>query len=103
MVYNKIVIYMWGRFLKKADKVLLRIEQKGYDVANKAHVYTINFILLGLGYGMYTFLRDYNEFFIQIRVSPLNNCRLLLWNTAWTRTSCPSWTRMTTDTDHYII
>ena len=51
---------MWSKFLKRADKILIKLEQKGFEVANKAHIYSINIILLGLGYGMYTFLRDYN-------------------------------------------
>jgi len=44
------------------------VEAKGFKVANKLHVYTINMILIGLAYGTYTLFRDYNEFFKAGRV-----------------------------------
>jgi len=49
----------WNRF----DRWLMGVEAKGFKVANKLHVYTINMILIGLAYGTYTLFRDYNEFF----------------------------------------
>lgn len=55
---------MW----KKIDKILEKFEKKGFELANKAHIYTINMILLGLTYGTYTFFRDYNNFFLDARV-----------------------------------
>jgi len=62
---------MW----KKLDKILEKFEKKGFELANKAHIYTINMILLGLTYGTYTFFRDYNAFFLDARVK-LNNDRV---------------------------
>jgi hypothetical protein len=52
----------------KMDKLLTRFEKKGFQFANKAHIWTINVILVGLTYGTYTFFRDYNEFFKAGRV-----------------------------------
>ena len=56
---------MWERF----DKFLMKIEKKGFNVANKMHIWTVNLILCGLAYGTYTFFRDYNEFFKDARVN----------------------------------
>ena len=55
---------MWKRF----DKILTSAEQKGFKIANKAHIYTINAILIGLTYGTYSLFRDYNEYFKNFRV-----------------------------------
>lgn len=55
----------WNRF----DRWLAGVETKGFKVANKLHVYTINMILVGLAYGTYTLFRDYNEFFKAGRVN----------------------------------
>ena len=52
----------------KLDQWLSKAEQKGFKAANKLHVYTINAILLGLCYGTYTLIQDYNEFFKAGRV-----------------------------------
>jgi hypothetical protein len=57
-----------GSFLDKLDQWLGRAEKKGFQMANKLHVYTINAILLGLCYGTWTLVRDYNEFFKAGRV-----------------------------------
>ena len=55
---------MWD----KLNKIFLKIEKVGFNIANKAHIYTVNVILIGLTYGAYTFLRDYNDFFLVARV-----------------------------------
>ena len=57
---------MWN----KVDKILTRIEKKGFEAANKAHVYSINILLFGCCYATYTFFRDYNDFFIDARTPP---------------------------------
>ena len=64
-------------FWDRLDKVLTRVEKKGFNAANKAHVWTINLILAGVAYGTYTIFRDYNEFFLAGRVTPLQ-CNVLL-------------------------
>lgn len=58
---------MWN----KIDKILTRAEKGGYNLANKLHIWTVNFILCGLAYGTYTFFRDYNDFFRDARVFSL--------------------------------
>jgi len=55
-------------FWVKLEKIFSKVEQKGFVIANKAHYYTINVLLCSFGYGVYTFFRDYNEFFIDARV-----------------------------------
>ena len=54
----------WDRL----DKFLIKVEKKGFNAANRLHIWTINIILCGLAYGTYTFFRDYNEFFLDARV-----------------------------------
>mmetsp|Transcript_7111 Transcript_7111/g.8030 ORF Transcript_7111/g.8030 Transcript_7111/m.8030 type:complete len:87 (+) Transcript_7111:33-293(+) len=51
---------LWERF----DQILTKVEKKGFNFANKAHMWTINVMLIGLAYGTYTIFRDYNEFFL---------------------------------------
>jgi hypothetical protein len=51
----------------RIDKLLTKFEKKGYNLANKLHVWTINIILCSLAYGTYTFFRDYNDFFRDAR------------------------------------
>lgn len=60
-------------FWKKIDRILARVERKGFEVANKAHVYTVNVLLLGLGYGIYSMFSDYNKFFSDARVISVYN------------------------------
>lgn len=55
---------MWD----KIDKFLIKVEKKGFNVANKLHIWSINLILCGLAYGTYTLFRDYNDFFKYARV-----------------------------------
>lgn len=55
-------------FWKKFDRILTRVEKKGFDIANKAHVYTVNILLIGFGYGIYSMFSDYNAFFSDARV-----------------------------------
>jgi len=54
----------WERF----DRILTSFEKKGFNFANKAHVWTINIMLIGIAWGTYTIFRDYNEFFLAGRV-----------------------------------
>jgi len=58
----------------KIDRWLSSAEKKGFQLANKLHVYTINVILIGLAYGTYTIFRDYNEFFKAGRVNETLSC-----------------------------
>ena len=58
-------------FWAKFDRILSKVEQKGFNFANKAHYYTINIILLSCAYGIYTIFRDYNSFFLDARVRNL--------------------------------
>ena len=62
---------MW----KKIDKILEKTEKKGFEMANKAHIYTINAMLCFLAYNTYTLFRDYNSFFLNARVLILNKSR----------------------------
>jgi hypothetical protein len=53
---------------KKLDALLTRAENKGFKIANKAHVYFVNGILILIAYNVYTVFRGYNEFFLEARV-----------------------------------
>ena len=55
---------MFQRF----EKLFQKIEKIGFKVANKAHIYTVNAILLSVTYFTYTIFRDYNNFFYEARV-----------------------------------
>ncbi len=50
----------WQQLLGKA-------EQKGFRAANNLHKLAINCILLYIGYNVFTFFRDYNDFFLNAR------------------------------------
>ena len=54
---------MWSRLEKLMDKA----EKKGFNWANNMHKAGVNVMLLMLGYGVYTFFRDYNNFFLEAR------------------------------------
>jgi len=56
-------------FWKKFDKILTKAENKGFETANKAHYYTINIMIGCCIYGVYTIMRDYNNFFKDARVN----------------------------------
>lgn len=58
-------------FWHKFDKILTKAEKKGFETANKAHIWTVNILVCGTLYGIYTLFRDYNEFFIDARVKNL--------------------------------
>jgi hypothetical protein len=45
----------------------MRWEKKGFKIANKAHQYTVNMLLLAFGYGAYTIFNDYNDMFREAR------------------------------------
>lgn len=55
----------WSRI----DKLLTRIEKKGYHVANRAHIYSVNILIFASLYAGYTIFRDYNNYFLEARVS----------------------------------
>lgn len=54
---------MW----EKLNTILTRWEKKGFKIANKAHQYTVNMLLLAFGYGAYTIFNDYNDMFREAR------------------------------------
>ncbi|KAL4426638.1 hypothetical protein ABPG74_018716 [Tetrahymena malaccensis] len=54
-------------FWSKLDKILTRVEEKGFRAANKMHQYAVNALIMGFLYGTYTLFRDYNDFFIDAR------------------------------------
>lgn len=58
---------MW----KKLDQLLTRWEKRGFNLANKAHIYSVNFLLLVIAYQGYSFFRDYNNYFLDARVQSL--------------------------------
>lgn len=49
------------------DKKFTKIENKGFLAANKLHKYAINGCLIFVGYQIFAFLRDYNDFFLHAR------------------------------------
>ncbi len=55
---------MWEKF----ERLLTRLETKGFQSANTAHKWTVNVLFMGFSYGVYTMFRDYNQFFIDARV-----------------------------------
>ena len=65
---------MWERI----NKFLTRVEKKGFNAANKLHEWTINVILASLVYGTYTFLRDYNQFFLDARVKFIKSINIFI-------------------------
>ena len=44
-----------------------KIENKGFNFANKMHKFAINGCLIFIGYQLYVFLREYNDFFLNAR------------------------------------
>ena len=56
-------------FWAKLDRLLTKVEKKGFLIANKAHVYSVNILIIGVLYGVFTMFRDYNDFFIDARVN----------------------------------
>ncbi|KAM3143978.1 hypothetical protein pb186bvf_004029 [Paramecium bursaria] len=53
---------------QRINRVLQRVEDKGFKFANKAHFIAINTILVMIGYNFITFFVDYNEFYLEARV-----------------------------------
>ena len=49
------------------NRVLTKMEQKGFTLANKGHKIFINGLLLVIAYQGYSFFREYNDFFIDAR------------------------------------
>ena len=52
---------------EKLDKKLTKLETKGFNFANRMHRFAINATMLFIGYQLYTFLREYNDFFLNAR------------------------------------
>lgn len=52
---------------QKIDEKVTKIENKGFRAANRMHRYAINGCLLFIGYQLYVFLREYNDFFLHAR------------------------------------
>lgn len=46
--------------LRKFDKTFEKVEKIGFKIANFSHQMIINGILIGIGYTIYSSLRDYN-------------------------------------------
>jgi hypothetical protein len=49
------------------DKKMAKIETKGFMATNKLHKYAINGCLIFMGFQLFAFLRDYNDFFLHAR------------------------------------
>lgn len=49
------------------NRVLSKLEKKGFTAANKGHKMFINLLLVGIAYQTYAFFREYNDFFIDAR------------------------------------
>ncbi len=48
-------------FLQGIDKAFTKVEKMGFKTANFMHKMAINGILFGIGYTIYSSLRDYNR------------------------------------------
>lgn len=48
------------KFFQTIDKVLTKTENTGHKTANFLYKSAINLMLVGMGYNIYTTLRDYN-------------------------------------------
>lgn len=54
--------------MSRIDKILTKGETFGFKTANLAHKATVNVILVGMGYCVYSTIRDYNENFKEQRL-----------------------------------
>lgn len=54
--------------MARFDKLLNKGEKIGFKAANFAHKITVNLILIGIGYCIYSTVRDYNENFKEERL-----------------------------------
>lgn len=52
---------------QKLDKKVTNIENKGFNLANRMHRYAINGLLIFIGYELFQFLKEYNNFFLEAR------------------------------------
>jgi hypothetical protein len=88
---DRLQMSKFSKFFVRMDKWLTNMEARGFHVANTLHRWTINVILMGCGYGVYTIFRDYNQFWKDSRVSDAFflahlKCRHLLWQSKlWKR------------------
>ena len=55
-------------FFKKLNKLITRVENKGFEAANVAHKWTINCILLFIVYNFTSTIVGYNQSFKEARV-----------------------------------
>lgn len=51
----------------KVDKKLTKIETRGFNWANRMHKYAINACGIFIAYQLYSFLKEYNNFFLDAR------------------------------------
>jgi hypothetical protein len=51
----------------KMESRLTRMENRGFNWANKFHKLTISICLAFVGYQIFVFLREYNSFFLNAR------------------------------------
>lgn len=50
------------------DQLLTRWELRGQNTANTLHRWSINLILMGIGYNLFTIVRGYNNTMFELRV-----------------------------------
>ena len=62
---------MWSRIINniklKFDQKMTKWQDKGFHAANRLHKFSINVCLAFIGYQIYSFLKDYNDFFLRAR------------------------------------
>lgn len=62
---------MWARIINnlklKFNTKMTKWENKGFETANKLHRFSINVCLLFITYQLYSFLKEYNDFFLRAR------------------------------------
>jgi len=60
----------------KVDKLLAHGEKAGFKTANFLHKATVNAILVGIGYCLYSTVRDYNENFKEERLRSMRELEI---------------------------
>lgn len=56
--------FLSDKFKDKLDKKLTKAQNKGFEMANKMHRYAINGCVIFIGYEIYQFLKEYNNYFL---------------------------------------
>ena len=64
------------RWMEGVNRVLGRAEVKGYHWANKIHLWSVNALLVFIGYTTYSIFRDYNSYHLQKRQRELEEKQL---------------------------